>query len=146
MKVFLQNHKKFEKYFKLKFDAPDAKVHKNEFISVAIDWHPKKSCIDSYRFKYPDLVHTMYGGDIVEKRKRYFNVRTASFKFPDLKDEDFADKQMCSWFDVCLVVDTEEEVDQNEFDYLTFNQTKYGVIVWFAPRGWEDWKNTKPLE
>ena len=141
MKALLQQHKAFEKRFKIKFDEPVAKVHTNGFISVEVNWSSKKDCEDFSRFKYPKLDHTVSGGSVIDKKKRYINISSASFCFPELGEEIFENNQLCDWFEICLV----EEVEQNDFRYTFFELTKYGVIVWFAPRNWEDWDNTKPL-
>jgi hypothetical protein len=152
MKIFLTGHQAFEKHFRIKFDEPVVKIHTNGFVSVSVDWHAKQGCIDFWRFKYPDLTHKMFGGDAIHKRKRYF-IQSAAFHFPDLETDtestikiDFTALKMTSWFDVCVGTATEQEFYEQEYDYVFFEKTKYGLICWFAPRGWEDWNNTKDFE
>jgi hypothetical protein len=150
MKIFLANHKPFEKNFKCKFQEPKVKVHTNGFISVTVDWNAGPNAENFWRFKYPDLIFTQYGGDAIYKRKKYL-IKTASFHFPDLEKDiegvpsavDFKKLKMAPWFDICIGSETEEDFCKNTFDYQFFELTKYGLICWFAPRGWEDWNNAK---
>lgn len=164
MKIFLQNHKPFEKHFKIKFKEPQIKIHSNGFISVTLDWisgtsrssmNSRVSRIsgDFWRFKYPELAHTQYGGAAFYKRKKYFIIN-ASFEFPELEKDhegqvsvvDFIKLKMTSWFEICLGTETEEEYNKNQYEYTFFEKTKYGLICWFAPKGWEDWNNAKDFE
>lgn len=145
MKIFLTNHKPFERHFGIKFDEPKIRVHSNGFVSVTLDWHAKKGAEDFWRFKYPDLAHRTYGGVETYKKKRYF-VHSASFEFPDLKDVDFAPLEMCSWFDIVVGSETQDEQDNNSLEYVFFEKTKYGLIAWFAKKDWEDWENAKELQ
>ena len=153
MKIFLQNHKPFEKHFKIKFKEPQIKIHSNGFISVTLDWTSGKDGVDFWRFKYPELAHTQYGGAAFYKRKKYFIIN-ASFEFPELEKDhegqvsvvDFIKLKMTSWFEICLGAETEEEYHKNEYEYTFFEKTKYGLICWFAPKGWEDWSNAKDFE
>lgn len=144
MKIILQNTKNFEKHFNFKFLKPQAKIHSNGFISVVLDW----TNLDNKKFhdfKYVDLAHYSSGGIVVEKRKKYYNIRTASFEFVELKELDWQGLKMSPWFEISLVVENEQESFDKQFDYLFFHNTKYGVICWFAPKDWEDWDNTKDL-
>ena len=153
MKIFLQGHKPFEKHFKIKFKEPQIKIHSNGFISVTLDWTSGKNGVDFWKFKYPELAHTQYGGAAFYKRKKYFIIN-ASFEFPDLEKDhegqtnaiDFKELKMTSWFEICLGAETEEEYHKNEYEYTFFEKTKYGLICWFAPKGWEDWNNAKDFE
>ena len=153
MKIFLQGHKPFEKHFKIKFKEPQIKIHSNGFISVTLDWTSGKDSVDFWRFKYPELAHTQYGGAAFHKRKKYFIIN-ASFEFPELEKDhegqvsvvDFIKLKMTSWFEICLGAETEEEYHKNEYEYTFFEKTKYGLICWFAPKGWEDWNNAKDFE
>jgi hypothetical protein len=153
MKIFLQNHKPFEKHFKIKFKEPQIKIHSNGFISVALDWTSGKDSVDFWRFKYPELAHTQYGGAAFYKRKKYFIIN-ASFEFPELEKDhegqtnaiDFKELKITSWFEICLGTETEEEYHKNQYEYTFFEKTKYGLICWFAPKGWEDWNNAKDFE
>ena len=153
MKIFLQNHKPFEKHFKIKFKEPQIKIHSNGFISITLDWTSGKDSVDFWRFKYPELAHTQYGGAAFYKRKKYFIIN-ASFEFPDLEKDhegqtnavDFKELKITSWFEICLGAETEEEYHKNEYEYTFFEKTKYGLICWFAPKGWEDWGNAKDFE
>jgi hypothetical protein len=150
MKIFLANHKPFEKHFKIKFEEPKVKVHTNGFISVVIDWNAGPNVENFWRFKYPELTHIGFGGDAIYKRKKYL-IKTASFSFPELEKDyegqesevDFKVLKMTPWFDICIGHETEEEFYKNDFKYLFYEQTKYGLICWFAPRNWEDWDNAK---
>ncbi len=149
MKIFLDGHKPFEKHFKIKFDEPKIKIHSNGFISVTVDWHSKKDCEHFWRFKYPDLTHKMFGGETIFKRKKYLT-KAAAFNFPDLdvdnedcKKVDFKELKMASWFDICIGSETEEEFYKDRYDYIFFENTKYGLVCWFAPEGWEDWNSAK---
>jgi hypothetical protein len=141
MKVFLDGHKSFEKKFKFHFFTPEVHVHKNGFISVRIDWGNSKS--DEFsKFKYAKLTHRSYGGSFFVKKKKYFNIVSASFEFEDVINE--CEKlNITPWFNVCIASDTEEGSFDEEFDYLFFENLKYGLICWFAPKGWEDWLNAK---
>jgi hypothetical protein len=153
MKIFLQNHKPFEKHFKIKFKEPQIKIHGNGFISVTLDWTSGKDGVDFWRFKYPELAHTQFGGAAFYKRKKYFIIN-ASFEFPELEKEhegqvgvvDFKELKMASWFEICLGAETEKEYDKNQYEYTFFEKTKYGLICWFAPKGWEDWDNAKDFQ
>lgn len=138
MKIFLANHKEFEKNFKIKFDKPQIKVHTNGFISVTLDWSTKNAT-DSWKFKYPELAHRTFGGIERYKRKKYL-VHSASFEFPEL-DADFNALKMASWFDIVIGSETEEEYSNNSYEYAFFEKTKYGLVAWFGKKGWEDWDN-----
>jgi hypothetical protein len=143
MKIFLDKHKEFEKNFKIKFDEPNIFKHTNGFLSVQVDWHSKKNTEDFWRFKYPELDSKTYGGVVFHKRKKYFN-HSVSFNFPDLQDVDFEALKMTSWLDICIGYETEQEYASGcEFEF--FNKTKYGLIAWFAPKGWEDWSNATKI-
>lgn len=139
MKIFLNNHKPFEKAFKIKFDKPVIHKHTNGFISVQVDWHSRKTTEDFWRFKYPELDSKTYGGVVFHKKKKYLN-HSVSFNFPDLGDIDFSKLEMTSWFDICIGSETEEEYESCH-RYEFFDKTKYGLIAWFAPKGWEDWSS-----
>lgn len=144
MKILLQGTKQFEKLYDIKFCKPLVKIHANGFISVVVDWSPKKTCKESYRFKYVDLTHTSSGGSVYVKSKNFFNIRTASFRFEDERLNDELEKlEITPWFDVCIASETESESFEKDYDYLFFHNTKYGIICWFAPKGWEDWGNAK---
>jgi hypothetical protein len=145
MKIFLNGHKEFEKNFNIKFDKPKIREHSNGFISVTVDWHAKKDTVDFYKFKYPELAHTVYGGIAMYKKKKYIN-HSASFDFPELNDFDFNSLKMTSWFDICVGYETEEEMYTQGYEYTFFEKTKYGLLCWFAPKGWEDWDNAKTIE
>jgi hypothetical protein len=150
-KIFLSNHKPFEKNFGIRFEEPEIKIHRNGFISVTVDWKSRKNTVDFWRFKYPELQHTMYGGDALYKRKRYFINTAVAFSFPNLDEDqpipiDFKELKMTSWFDICLGVKTEEDFGKDPYEYLFFEKTKYGLICWFGPKGWEDWDNAKDFE
>jgi hypothetical protein len=136
MKIILNNYKFIEKVFKIKFLKPEIKIHKNGFISVVVDWSTR-NCEEgeSSKFKYVELAYTSSGGQIFLRtnKKPFYNVRTASFDFEDLKDH--LSKQPP--FDVTIASENEED----DYDYLFFHNTKYGIICWFAPKGWEDWNN-----
>jgi methionine salvage enolase-phosphatase E1 len=145
MKIFLNAHKDFEKNFKIKFDKPKIREHGNGFISVQLDWHSKKDTVDFWKFKYPELAHVTYGGIAVHKKKKYRN-HSASFDFPELNDHDFKSLKMASWFDICVGYETEEESYIQGYEYTFFEKPKYGLLCWFAPKGWEDWDNAKTIE
>lgn len=140
MRIFLANHKPFEHHFKIKFDEPKIRVHSNGFVSVTLDWHAKKGAEDFWRFKYPELVHRSYGGIELFKRKKYYT-NSAAFEFPDLADVDFVSLEMCSWFDVVIGSETEDEHHDQSLEYVFFEKTKYGLVAWFAKKEWEDWDN-----
>lgn len=143
MKIFLKNTRQFEKKFKFKFLKPLARLHSNGFVSVTVDW-TNLSCTDFPKFKYPNLIHRCYGGDVMYSKKRYLNIQTASFEFPELSKED-TEGLRPFWFDIVLGAENEEDEKANQYDYLFFEQVKYGVVCWFGPRGWEDWTNTIQL-
>ena len=153
-KIFLNNHKPFEKNFGIRFEEPKIKVHSHGFISVTVDWLKRKNTVDFWRFKYPELQHTMYGGDAFYKRKRYFINTAVAFSFPELEQDyegqpssvDFKELKMTSWFDICLAVEKEEDFGKDPYEYLFFEKTKYGLICWFGPKGWEDWDNVKDFK
>lgn len=136
MKVILNNYKCIEKIFKIKFLKPKIKIHKNGFISVVVDWSTR-NCDEGegYKFKYVELAYTSSGGLVYlpTRKKPFYNLRTASFDFEDLKDHSWKQPP----FDITIVSDKEED----DYDYLFFHNTKYGIICWFAPKGWEDWDN-----
>ena len=108
MKVILNNYKYIEKYFKIKFLKPQVKVHKNGFISVVVDWSIR-NCEEGegYKFKYVELAYTSSGGPVYlpTRKKPFFNARTASFDFEDLKD----DLKKQPPFDITIASDKEED-------------------------------------
>ena len=145
MKIFLQNHKPFEKHFKIKFKEPQIKIHSNGFFSVTLDWTSTKDTVNFWRFKYPQLAHITFGGAARYKNKTYL-IHSAAFEFPDLSDDDLAVLKMTSWFDICIGHETDEEYSSRKLEYVFFEKTKYGLICWFAPNNWEDWNNAKDFE
>lgn len=136
MKIILNNYKFIEKVFKIKFLKPQIKIHKNGFISVVVDWSTR-NCEEgeSSKFKYVELAYSSSGGLVYlpTRKKPLYNLRTASFDFEDLKDH--LRKQPP--FDITIASEKEDD----DYDYLFFHNTKYGIICWFAPKGWEDWDN-----
>jgi hypothetical protein len=144
MKVLLDGHKDFEKKFKIRFFEPEVHVHSNGFISVRLDWNNKGS-EEFYKFKYAKLAHRSYGGTFFVKKKKYFNIICASFEFEDVI-EDCENLNITPWFNVSIASETEEGSFEEEFDYIFFENLKYGIICWFAPKGWEDWNNVKPFK
>ena len=136
MKVILNNYKCIEKIFKIKFLKPQVKIHKNGFISVVVDWSTR-NCEEGegYKFKYVELAYSSSGGlvHLPTRKKPLYNIRTASFDFEDLKDHSWKQPP----FDITIASDKEDD----DYDYLFFHNTKYGIICWFAPKGWEDWDN-----
>lgn len=136
MKIILNNYKCIEKIFKIKFLKPVIKIHKNGFISVVVDWSTR-NCDEGegYKFKYVELAYSSSGGLVYlpTRKKPFYNLRTASFDFEDLKDHSWKQPP----FDITIASDKEGD----DYDYLFFHNTKYGIICWFAPRGWEDWDN-----
>jgi hypothetical protein len=141
MKLILDGCKDFEKKFKFKFFKPEIHVHTNGFISVRLDWGNSK-CDEFSRFKYVKLAHRSYGGDFFVKRKQYFNIVSASFEFEEVI-EDCEKLNITPWFSVSLSSETEEESFNENFDYIFFENIKYGLICWFAPKGWEEWGKAK---
>ena len=96
--------------------------HTNGFLSITLDW----STIDS-TYKYVKLDHTLSGSNWID---------AVGLMFADA-DED------APWFIVGLSVDNDDDFfkPENQFDFVKIDNTKYGVVVWFGPRGWEDWDN-----
>jgi len=146
------NIKHFEKNFNIKFTNPDVNLHTNGFISVQLDWVRKKNIIpttgddDYYNFKYVSFEHTMWGGEVVYKRKKHECLISAAFNFPSVKKEVLKEKNIMPWFDISLIAESKEDSDEMRFDYLFFENIKYGIIAWFAPRGWEEWDKTIVLQ
>ena len=135
-----------EKAFRIKFTAPKILKHTNNWVSVTLDWVQKKGCEDFWRFKYPVLAYKMYGGDYIKNKKRYINKVSATFEFPDLKDVNNPNTKVNKSFQISFsTLPKEEFLDQTSYDFEKYDQTKYGVVAWFAPRGWEDWNNAKPF-
>jgi hypothetical protein len=141
MKILLDGHKHFEKKFKFNFFKPEIHVHPNGFISVRLDWANSK-CDEFSRFKYVKFAHCSYGGDFLVKRKRYFNIVSASFEF-EKAIEDCEKLNITPWFSVSICSENEDESFDQDFDYIFFENIKYGLICWFAPKGWEEWDKAK---
>jgi hypothetical protein len=146
MKVLLDGHTDFENKFKIKFLEPQICLHTNGFISVQLDWVKGKKCGDDYyKFKYANLTHRSYGGTFYIKKKKYFNIISASFEFEEtIKQCENLD--ITPWFDVSIATENEDASFEESFDYLFFENTKYGLICWFSPSGWQDWSNTKKIQ
>ena len=141
MKITLDGHKAFEKKFKIKFFKPEIHQHSNGFLSVRLDWVRGKKCEDDfYKFKYAQLAHRSYGGSYAIGRKKYINIVSASFEFEETI-EDCEKFEITPWFSVCIGAENEEKASQYEYDYVFFENTKYGIVCWFAPKGWEDWNS-----
>lgn len=145
MKILLDGHKDFEKKFKFKFSEPEIRIHDNGFISVRLDWVRKRTCDDFYKFKYANLAHRSYGGSFVVKRKKYFPIVSASFEFEDA-NEDCKNLNITPWFNISIASETEEGSLGEDFDYIFFENLKYGLICWFAPKYWENWGKAKPFK
>jgi hypothetical protein len=149
MKILTLGTKQFEKHFKVKFKKPEIKVHSNGFISVCLDWSTKDCGVDQgYKFKYVELAHTSSGGSVyLQTKKNYYNVRTASFQFAEEEVSKECDTfEITPWFDVTIASETGIVDDDKDYDYIFFHNTKYGIICWFAPKGWEDWDNAKEFK
>jgi len=140
MKIKLDGHKNFEKKFKFKFLKPKTRIHTNGFLSVELDW-TNLECDEFYKFKYANLAHRTYGGDFYVGKKRYINAVSASFEFEEAIQECEA-AEITPWFSICIASEIEGSFDTS-FDYVFFENTKYGLICWFAPKSWEDWSNAK---
>ena len=146
MKVIIDGHKAFEKKFKFKFLEPEVHKHTNGFLSVKLDWvNSKKGGDDFYKFKYANLTHRSYGGSFFLKKKKYFNIVSAAFEFEETIQQ--CDQfKITPWFNVSLATDNEEDSFQDGYDYIFFETLKYGIICWFAPKGWEDWDKAKLIK
>lgn len=145
MKISLVHHKQFEKLFHIKFDKPITRLHSNGFMSVTVDWRCKKKAESCGRFKYVSLSHKTYGGSYSISNKKYINAVSASLEFGDLSAQD-SDGLTPPWFDVSLGADNDYEVDNNQYDFIFLENTKYGVILWFAPKQWEEWDKAVELK
>ena len=143
MKIILEGHKNFEKNFKFKFLKPKTRIHTNGFLSVELDW-TNLECDEFYKFKYANLAHRTYGGDFYVGKKRYINTVSASFEFEEAIQECEA-AEITPWFNILIAEEQGEFLEPftNEYDYIFFENTKYGLICWFAPKGWQDWSNAK---
>jgi hypothetical protein len=147
MKILVLGNKQFEKHFGIKFKKPEIKVHSNGFISVCLDWSTKDCALDQgYKFKYVELAHSSSGGSVyLQTKKKYYNVRTASFQFAEEEVSKECDTlQMTPWFDITVA--SQEAFPDEDYDYIFFHNTKYRIICWFAPKGWEDWDNAKEFK
>jgi hypothetical protein len=138
MKAYLLEHKAFEKAFDIKFCKPEVRKHTNGFVSVIVNWHNQGKSPDFPKCKYINLCHWSSGGGFIVNKKRIINVAGAHFQFPDW-EKVVENLDITPWFEVCLGTPHEEEADSNSYDYLFFKNLKYGVEVWFAPSGWEQW-------
>ena len=151
MKIIFDSLKEYENKFQFKFLKPKLLKHSNGFISVQLDW-TNLECEEFYKFKYIELAHRIYGGSIQQGKRSYYNAVTASFSFPELETEidEFnknKDQYICPWFNISIAVAKKNAFQKDhEFDYIFFENTKYGLICWFAPKGWEDWHNAKPFK
>lgn len=105
--------------------------HENGFISIEVDWTAKGERRSDV--KYPDDDGYMFSSDYIEKQ---FKFKALSFKYDD--DEVGAEKSYVS-FSVGLEFD-----EKKDYTYLFYNNTKYGVIVYFAPYDWAK-EDTKKL-
>lgn len=147
MKILFKNLKEYEKQFSIKFCKPKLLKHSNGFISVQLDWNNDGND-EFFNFKYPDLVHRSYGGFIKHGKRELYNSVTASFEFPDLKNKieelNEGESYFPFWFDISIGVAKKNAFQEGyEYESPFFEKTKYGLICWFAPKGWEDWDNTK---
>jgi len=143
MKIFLQVDEELEQQHKVQFSEPVIMVHPNGFISVQLDWSPQPS-EESYKFKYASERWVSSGGTVTWKDQKLWNVRTVSFEFPDVKIT-LEDVDYDAFFDIVFAANSEEEWMNTTWRFLHFVNTKYGLVVWFAPQDWEDWTNAKPF-
>lgn len=141
MRIFLRNTRDLEKHFRIKFSKPDIRLHPNELISVEVNWGSRDDCEDVTKFKYANSSHECFGGDFVVNKKRYINIRTVSFEFPDMKNFNSSLFNMSSEFQISFGAENEEEDESvdYQYEYLFFQNTKYGIIAYFAKEGWDNW-------
>jgi hypothetical protein len=147
MKIIFGELKEYENRFKIKFKKPKILKHSNGFISVQLDWENNGN-VDFCDFKYVKLAHYTYGGFACDSTRKGHGIVSASFEFTELCDEiekinmKGRDEYITPWFTIALTTAKKNSFKQGyEFDYVFFNNTKYGLICWFAPKGWEDWDN-----
>ena len=151
MKVILSNLKEYEQKFNIKFLKPRVSKHTNGFISVQLDWKNAGSD-EFFNFRNVALAHHSYGGYARRgKRDECYNIVTASFEFPELEKliEKFnksKEEYITPWISISLTTAKKNAFKEGyEYNYEFFNNTKYGLICWFAPKNWEDWSNTTKL-
>lgn len=155
MKIIFSNLKEYEKQFNIKFEKPKISKHSNGFISVRLDWGDAGSD-DFFNFKHVSLAHNSSGGFLFQtnnsKRKRY-NIITASFEFPTIKESIWKklnktkDTFVSPWFSISITTSLKNAFKEGyEYDFVFFRNTKFGLICWFAPKGWEDWDNTEAFK
>ena len=143
MNTLLINGKEFEKEFNFKFKKPETRRHTNGLISVTLDWKSTKKTKDFSRFKYVKISHTSFGGAYTISKKRYINVCSVALEFTELKEDE--NTVAPPWFEISLGASSENEADLSSYDFLFIQNTKYGVIAWFAFRNWEDWENSEQI-
>lgn len=105
--------------------------HENGFISIEVDWTAKGE--NASMVKYPCDNGYMFSSDYIEKQ---FQFKSLPFKYED--DEVHAQESYVS-FSIGL-----EFNEKKDYTYLFYQNTKYGVIVYFAPYDWAK-EETKKL-
>jgi hypothetical protein len=150
MKVIFSNLKEYEQRFQIKFLKPKISKHTNGFISVQLDWTNAGNA-EFFKFKRVDIAHSSYGGYVAPVKRKNYNVVTASFEFPELEkliEETNKSKEqyITPWISISLTTAKKNAFKEGyEYNYEFFNNTKYGLICWFTPKNWEDWRNTTKL-
>lgn len=148
-KIIIGNTEIYQKIFGIEFLQEESLLHSNGFVSVRLDWRNKKNIDGFSDFKYVDLSFTMYGDQVIHGKRKYNCIATAAFDFNseyirDYKyEEDSLPPILISMATTNKKYDDETSEDYKlyNYEYTHFENTKYGLICWFAPKGWEDWDN-----
>lgn len=103
--------------------------HPDNVISILVDWRSKHK--DGHLFKYVKLGITSYG---------YFD-KYVSFEFPVVINHTKKTKDYTEYLSLDVGLETLKMGENSpplDYSYHSFDNTKYGVIVYFTPQNWRE--------
>ena len=122
--------------FKIEYLSADILNH-NKLIVITVRWTANEEYI----------LDTKYG--VILSTGHELSAESVDIHFPKIKYEAIYQKDgnkpeyRCEGkFGITVGLQTKDETEL-KYDYIFFQNLKYGVQVWFAPDGWDDFSNSK---
>ena len=122
--------KRIFKKHDFKITSLHADITKENWIRIYVRWRAKK---EEYKFKYIKLGGTLHAG--------YYKEMELDFpiEYKWKRTNDYKSNLSIS---IGL-----QDTNENDLDYSPrfFENLKYGVLVWFSPKNWNDGKKDKEI-
>ena len=137
-----------DRHYGVCLDEPTVRHFPNGIIAIALDWSLDPDTTEEnkdnfWKFKYVAQNSHGFGGALYgENDEEYDITGFVYFEFPELEKE-----EVNPLLEISIAAPHKEEnKDELNYKYLYFENTKYGLVAYFAPSNWLDWENSTILE